>query len=48
LSCTHVIAGVNDQGLCQRTVKYLLAILDGKWIVSVDCTTRVYSLIFYS
>lgn len=37
-SCTHVIAGINEDGLCQRTVKYLLAVLEGKWIVSVDCT----------
>lgn len=36
-SCTHVIAGVNDEQLCQRTVKYLFAVLEGKWIVTVDC-----------
>ena len=40
-ACTHVIAQVNQDGLCQRTIKYLLAVLDGKWIVSIECTLIV-------
>lgn len=37
-SCSHVITNCNQSGLCQRTIKYLMAVLDGKWIVSIDCT----------
>ncbi|GAB1600874.1 BRCA1-associated RING domain protein 1-like [Argonauta hians] len=33
---THVVIGVNKEGLCPRTLKYLKAILSGKWIVTLD------------
>lgn len=36
---THLITSVNDQGLCTRTIKYLLCILTGKWVVSASCKT---------
>ncbi|XP_076439519.1 BRCA1-associated RING domain protein 1-like [Babylonia areolata] len=33
---THVVSSVNADGQCPRTLKYLHAILGGKWIVSID------------
>ncbi|ORZ25924.1 hypothetical protein BCR42DRAFT_17168 [Absidia repens] len=33
---THLITSVNEQGLCTRTIKYLLSIITGKWIVSTS------------
>lgn len=36
-STTHLITSSNEHGLCQRTVKYLMGVLDGKWVVSFDC-----------
>ncbi|KAL8567849.1 hypothetical protein ACOMHN_058971 [Nucella lapillus] len=33
---THVISSVNNSGQCPRTLKYLHAVLGGKWIVSMD------------
>ncbi|GFO08879.1 Brca1-associated ring domain protein 1, partial [Plakobranchus ocellatus] len=33
---THSIHGVNAEGLCQRTLKYLKAILCGTWIINTD------------
>ncbi|KAI8344358.1 hypothetical protein BC941DRAFT_408453 [Chlamydoabsidia padenii] len=33
---THLITSVNDQGLCTRTIKYLLCIITGKWIVNAS------------
>ncbi|XP_052823265.1 BRCA1-associated RING domain protein 1 [Octopus bimaculoides] len=33
---THVVIGVNKDGLCPRTLKYLKAVLAGKWIVTLD------------
>ncbi|KAL6841523.1 hypothetical protein ACP4OV_028666 [Aristida adscensionis] len=35
-SVTHVIASTDPSGACKRTFKYLMAILNGKWIVSID------------
>lgn len=34
---THVIASTNEVGACKRTLKYLMAILGGKWILTLDC-----------
>lgn len=34
---THVIASVDEQGGCSRTLKVLMAILTGKWILSIEC-----------
>ncbi|KAL4577217.1 hypothetical protein LXL04_013322 [Taraxacum kok-saghyz] len=33
---THVIASTNSSGACTRTLKVLMAILNGKWIVTVE------------
>lgn len=33
---THVIAAVDSNGACTRTLKVLMAILNGKWIVTVE------------
>ncbi|KAM3411673.1 hypothetical protein ACQJBY_003378 [Aegilops geniculata] len=35
-SVTHVIASTDPSGACKRTLKFLMAILNGKWIVSID------------
>ncbi|KAM0822445.1 hypothetical protein ACQ4PT_071484 [Festuca glaucescens] len=35
-SVTHVIASTDLSGACKRTLKFLMAILNGKWIVSID------------
>ena len=34
---THVIASVDENGACRRTLKYLMGILEGKWILTIDC-----------
>ncbi|KAJ4754588.1 Protein BREAST CANCER SUSCEPTIBILITY 1-like protein [Rhynchospora pubera] len=33
---THVITSTNEAGACKRTLKYLMAILSGKWILTLD------------
>ncbi|XP_020095276.1 protein BREAST CANCER SUSCEPTIBILITY 1 homolog isoform X1 [Ananas comosus] len=33
---THVIAATDERGACSRTLKVLMAILGGKWVVSVN------------
>ncbi|KAK4254598.1 hypothetical protein QN277_009956 [Acacia crassicarpa] len=35
-SVTHVIASTDDHGACKRTLKVLLGILEGKWILNVE------------
>lgn len=34
---THVIASTDESGACKRTLKVLMGILDGKWILSMKC-----------
>lgn len=34
---THVIAATDAQGACTRTLKVLMAILNGRWILNIDC-----------
>ncbi|KAL0398289.1 UNVERIFIED_CONTAM: protein BREAST CANCER SUSCEPTIBILITY 1 [Sesamum radiatum] len=34
-SVTHVIASTNEDGACRRTLKFLMGVLQGKWILSV-------------
>lgn len=34
---THVIASTDAQGACTRTLKVLMAILNGRWIVNIGC-----------
>lgn len=36
-SVTHVIASTDEKGACRRTLKVLLGILEGKWILSIEC-----------
>lgn len=36
---THVIASVNKNNQCYRTLKYLDGVLTGKWIVTPNCKT---------
>ncbi|MQL71686.1 hypothetical protein Taro_003984 [Colocasia esculenta] len=33
---THVIASTDPYGACSRTLKFLMAILSGKWILKID------------
>ncbi|KAI5447564.1 protein BREAST CANCER SUSCEPTIBILITY 1 homolog [Lathyrus oleraceus] len=33
---THVIASTDENGACRRTLKVLLGILEGKWILSIE------------
>lgn len=40
---THVIASINENGACRRTLKFMMGILEGKWILSIDCK---YILLF--
>ncbi|XP_021851478.2 protein BREAST CANCER SUSCEPTIBILITY 1 homolog [Spinacia oleracea] len=34
-SITHVIASTNENGACKRTLKVMMGILEGKWILSI-------------
>nr|GEV53251.1 BRCA1-associated RING domain protein 1 [Tanacetum cinerariifolium] len=34
---THVIAATDSTGACTRTLKVLMAILNGKWILTTEC-----------
>ncbi|MCL7024232.1 hypothetical protein MKW94_010944, partial [Papaver nudicaule] len=33
---THVIASTDGTGACKRTLRFLKAILDGKWVLKMD------------
>ncbi|KAG9439395.1 hypothetical protein H6P81_019560 [Aristolochia fimbriata] len=33
---THVIASTDENGACKRTLKFLMGILEGKWILKAD------------
>ncbi|XP_068657389.1 protein BREAST CANCER SUSCEPTIBILITY 1 homolog [Aristolochia californica] len=33
---THVIASTDENGACKRTLKFLMGILDGKWVLKTD------------
>ncbi|KAL8138387.1 hypothetical protein V2J09_004388 [Rumex salicifolius] len=35
-SVTHVIASTDENGACKRTLKVLMGILEGKWILSIE------------
>ncbi|CAA6655321.1 unnamed protein product [Spirodela intermedia] len=35
-SVTHVIASTDPFGACSRTLKFLMAILSGKWVLTID------------
>lgn len=34
---THVIAATDSNGACARTLKVLMGILNGQWILKMDC-----------
>lgn len=36
-SVTHVIASTDENAACRRTLKFLMGILEGKWILSIEC-----------
>nr|GEY36211.1 protein breast cancer susceptibility 1 homolog [Tanacetum cinerariifolium] len=33
---THVIASVDENGACRRTLKYLMGVIEGKWILNIE------------
>ncbi|CAH8345968.1 unnamed protein product [Eruca vesicaria subsp. sativa] len=33
---THIIASINENGACKRTLKFMMGVLEGKWILSID------------
>ncbi|KAL3522731.1 hypothetical protein ACH5RR_015565 [Cinchona calisaya] len=35
-SVTHVVASTDENGACKRTLKFLMGVLEGKWIVNID------------
>jgi hypothetical protein len=43
---THVIAAIDAQGACTRTLKVLMALLNGRWILKIDCKLYL-RLLFY-
>lgn len=38
---THVIAATDENGACTRTLKVLMAILNGRWILTMDCEPHI-------
>lgn len=41
---THVIAATDANGACSRTLKVLMAILNGRWVLKMDC--KLFKLLF--
>lgn len=42
-SCvTHVIASTDETGACRRTLKVLMGILEGRWILNMQCKYLVF------
>ena len=37
MNVTHVVCSSDSKHLCSRTLKYLMAVVFGKWVVSFDC-----------
>nr|GMD09240.1 protein BREAST CANCER SUSCEPTIBILITY 1 homolog [Ipomoea batatas] len=35
-SVTHIIASTNEKGACKRTFKFLMGVLGGKWILTIE------------
>ncbi|CAH9111800.1 unnamed protein product, partial [Cuscuta europaea] len=35
-SVTHVIASIDEKGACRRTLKFLMGVLGGKWILTIE------------
>jgi len=42
---THVIASVDENGACRRTLKYLMGIIEGKWILNIECKHNLLRLL---
>lgn len=36
-SVTHVITSTDENGACRRTIKFMMGILEGKWILDIEC-----------
>jgi BRCA1-associated RING domain protein 1 len=37
LAVIHVVASTDADGSCRRTMKFLMSILEGKWVLKIDC-----------
>ena len=44
---THVLAATDANGACSRTLKVLMAILNGKWVLKMDCKLFSFFYINY-
>lgn len=42
---THVIASTDENGACKRTLKFLMGILEGKWILKLECKQSFLSIV---
>ena len=40
---THIIASTDENGACKRTLKILMGILKGKWILGIECKFSSYT-----
>ncbi|XP_027158401.1 protein BREAST CANCER SUSCEPTIBILITY 1 homolog [Coffea eugenioides] len=36
LSVTHIVASTDENGVCKRTLKFMMGVLEGKWIVNIE------------
>lgn len=43
---THVIAATDANGACSRTLKVLMAILNGRWILNINCKLLPFITLF--
>lgn len=41
---THVVAAADEEGACTRTLKVLMAILHGRWVLNVNCENPFFPL----
>lgn len=44
---THVIAATDAKGSCTRTLKVLMAILNGNWVLKIDCKFDLHCTLPY-
>ena len=44
---THVIASTDENGACTRTYKVLMGILNGIWILNMDCKYNSNDVFFF-
>lgn len=45
---THVIAATDAKGSCTRTLKVLMAILNGNWVLKIDCKFDLHCTLPYA